>query len=107
MNGADKKIYIEQMNKSFAEQGVEAHFEDLKHFKGNIMQVLKMVDDFIKDLEKKLEDAQNEEEFLENLDKNNQLSDQQLESVSGGNCGLSQKRQWEDLCNKLAYMGHR
>ncbi len=47
--------YIEQMNKSFAEQGVEAHFEDLKHFKGNVMQVLKMVDDFIKDLEKKLE----------------------------------------------------
>lgn len=44
------------MNKSFAEQGVEAHFEDLKHFKGNVMQVLKMVDDFIKDLEKKLED---------------------------------------------------
>ena len=59
------------------------------------------------EIEKKLEDAQNEEEFLENLDKNNQLSDEQLNSVSGGNCGLNQKRQWEDYCGKYAYMSHR
>ena len=43
--------YIEQMNNSFAEQGIEAHFEKLKTFKGNIVQVLKMVDDFIDELE--------------------------------------------------------
>ena len=45
--------YIEQMNNAFAEQGIEAHFEKLKTFKGNIVQVLKMVDDFIADLEEK------------------------------------------------------
>lgn len=45
--------YIEQMNNAFAEQGIEAHFEKLKTFKGNIVQVLKMVDDFITDLEEK------------------------------------------------------
>lgn len=45
--------YIEQMNKAFAEQGIEAHFERLKTFKGNIMQVLKMVDNFIEELENK------------------------------------------------------
>lgn len=59
------------------------------------------------EIEKKLKDAQNEEEFLENLDKNNQLSDQQLESVSGGNCGKSQKNEWESVCGRYAYMGHR
>ena len=41
------------MNNAFAEQGIEAHFEKLKTFKGNIVQVLKMVDDFITDLEEK------------------------------------------------------
>lgn len=41
------------MNNAFAEQGIEAHFEKLKTFKGNIVQVLKMVDDFISDLEEK------------------------------------------------------
>lgn len=45
--------YIEQMNKAFAEQGIEAYFEKLKTFKGNIVQVLKIVDDFITDLEEK------------------------------------------------------
>lgn len=59
------------------------------------------------EIEKKLEDAQNEEEFLENLDKNNQLSDEQLNSVSGGNCLAAQKAYWESLCGKLAYAGHR
>lgn len=29
------------MNKTFAEYGIEAHFEDLKAFKGNVMQILK------------------------------------------------------------------
>lgn len=38
------------MNKTFAEYGIEAHFEDLKAFKGNVMQILKMVDDFIEKL---------------------------------------------------------
>ena len=52
------------------------------------------------EIEKKLKDAQNEEEFLENLDKNNQLSDEQLESVSGGNCLKAQKDHWESLCGK-------
>ena len=47
--------YIEKMNNAFAELGVEAHFENLKKFKGNIMQVLKMVDDFIDDLQKSAE----------------------------------------------------
>lgn len=45
--------YVEQMNNAFAEQGIEAHFEKLKTFKGNIVQVLKMVDDFIAELEEK------------------------------------------------------
>lgn len=43
--------YVEQMNNAFAEQGIEAHFEKLKTFKGNIVQALKMVDDFIDELE--------------------------------------------------------
>lgn len=47
--------YIEKMNNAFAELGIEAHFENLKKFKGNIMQVLKMVDDFIDDLQKSAE----------------------------------------------------
>lgn len=45
--------YIDKMNKAFANQGIEAHFERLKTFKGNIVQVLKMVEDFIEDLENK------------------------------------------------------
>ena len=44
--------YIKNMNKAFAELGIEAHFEKLKTFKGNVMQVLKMVDDFIENLRK-------------------------------------------------------
>lgn len=44
--------YINNMNKTFAEYGIEAHFEKLKTFKGNVMQVLKMVDDFIENLRK-------------------------------------------------------
>ena len=45
--------YIENMNKAFADYGIEAHFEDLKTFKGNVMQVLKMVEDFIQQLQEK------------------------------------------------------
>lgn len=51
--------YIEEMNKAFAEQGIESHFERLKTFKGNIVQVLKMVDDFIDELENKSYQSQN------------------------------------------------
>ena len=42
--------WIEQTNKTFADYGIEAHFEKLKTFKGNVMQILKMVDDFINEL---------------------------------------------------------
>lgn len=45
--------YIQQMNNAFAGQGIEAHFEKLETFKGNIVQVLKIVDDFIAELEEK------------------------------------------------------
>lgn len=45
--------YIEQMNKAFADYGIEADFNKVKKFKGNVMQVLKMVDDFINELQKK------------------------------------------------------
>ena len=45
--------WIENTNKAFAELGIEAHFEKLKTLKGNIMQILKMVDDFIDDLKEK------------------------------------------------------
>ena len=45
--------YIENMNKAFADYGIEAHFEKLKTFKGNVMQVLKMVEDFIQQLQEK------------------------------------------------------
>ena len=45
--------YIENMNKAFADYGIEAHFENLKTFKGNVMQVLKMVEDFIQKLQEK------------------------------------------------------
>ena len=45
--------YIENLNKAFAEYGIEAHFENLKTFQGNVMQVLKIVDDFINELENK------------------------------------------------------
>lgn len=45
--------YIENMNKAFANYGIEAHFENLKTFKGNVMQVLKMVEDFIQKLQEK------------------------------------------------------
>ena len=45
--------YIENMNKAFADYGIEAHFENLKTFKGNVMQVLKMVEDFIQQLQEK------------------------------------------------------
>ena len=45
--------YIENMNKAFADYGIEAHFENLKTFKGNVMQVIKMVEDFIQQLQEK------------------------------------------------------
>ena len=45
--------YIENMNKTFADYGIEAHFENLKSFKGNVIQVLKMVEDFIQKLQEK------------------------------------------------------
>lgn len=44
--------WIKNTNKVFADYGIEAHFEKLKSFKGNVMQVLKMVDDFINELRK-------------------------------------------------------
>ncbi len=45
--------WIKNANKTFAEYGIEAQFEKLKTFKGNVMQVLKMVDDFIEKLKEK------------------------------------------------------
>ena len=45
--------WIKNTNKTFAEYGIEAQFEKLKTFKGNVMQVLKMVDDFIETLKEK------------------------------------------------------
>ncbi|MDD3231823.1 MAG: hypothetical protein PHO06_00510 [Clostridia bacterium] len=45
--------YIEDMNKAFADLGIEAHFEKLKTFKGNVIQILKMVDDFIEEIKEK------------------------------------------------------
>ena len=42
------------MNNAFAEQGIEVHLEKLETFKGNIVQVLKIVDDFIAELEEKV-----------------------------------------------------
>lgn len=45
--------WIKNTNKAFAEYGIEAHFEKLKTFKGNVMQVFKMVDDFIEKLKEK------------------------------------------------------
>lgn len=45
--------YIENMNKAFADYGIVSHFENLKTFKGNVMQVLKMVEDFIQKLQEK------------------------------------------------------
>ena len=43
--------WIEQTNKIFADYGIEAHFENLKNFKGNFFQVVKMVEDFIEELQ--------------------------------------------------------
>ena len=45
--------WIEQTNKIFADYGIEAHFENLKNFKGNFFQVVKMVEDFIEELQEK------------------------------------------------------
>ena len=45
--------WIKNTNKALAEYGIEAYFEKLKTFKGNVMQVLKMVDDFIEKLKEK------------------------------------------------------
>lgn len=45
--------WIKQTNKVFADYGIEAHFENLKTFKGNVMQVLKMVEGFIQKLQEK------------------------------------------------------
>jgi hypothetical protein len=47
------------VNNEFAEQEIENHFEDIRNFKGNIMQVLKMVDNFMQEFEKKLEEQLN------------------------------------------------
>ena len=47
------KDAIEQTNKIFADYGIEAHFENLKNFKGNFFQVVKMVEDFIEELQEK------------------------------------------------------
>ena len=45
--------WIKQTNKIFADYGIEAHFENLKNFKGNFFQVVKMVEDFIEELQEK------------------------------------------------------
>ncbi len=45
--------WIKKTNAQFAALGIEAHLENLKNFKGNVMQVLKLVDDFVSDLQKK------------------------------------------------------
>ncbi len=45
--------WIKKTNAQFAALGIEAHFGNLKNFKGNIMQVLKLVDDFVAELQKK------------------------------------------------------
>ena len=45
--------WIKNTNKMFADYGIEAHFENLKSFKGNVMRVLKMVDDFIEEINSK------------------------------------------------------
>lgn len=45
--------WIKKTNAQFAALGIEAHLENLKKFKGNVMQVLKMVDDFVAELQKK------------------------------------------------------
>ena len=45
--------WIKQTNKIFADYGIEAHFENLKNFKGNFLQVVKMVEDFLNELQEK------------------------------------------------------
>lgn len=42
--------WIKETNKIFADYGIEAHFENLKTFKGNCLQILKMVEDFVEEL---------------------------------------------------------
>ena len=46
--------WIKQTNKIFADYGIETHFENLKNFKGNFFQVVKMVEDFIEELQEKV-----------------------------------------------------
>lgn len=45
--------WIKETNKIFADYGIEAHFEKLKTFKGNFLQVVKMVEDFTTELQEK------------------------------------------------------
>lgn len=45
--------WIKETNKIFADYGIEAHFEKLKTFKGNFLQVVKMVEDFTVELQEK------------------------------------------------------
>ena len=61
-NGAKKPLYISSkvdivqrasLLLCNVEYIIEAHFEKLKTFKGNVMQVFKMVDDFIEKLKEK------------------------------------------------------
>ena len=44
--------YIEKMNNAFADLGVEAHFENLKTFNGTIFDMIKMVNEFITEMDK-------------------------------------------------------
>lgn len=45
--------WIKETNQTFADYGIEAHFENLKTFKGNFLQVVKMVEDFATELQEK------------------------------------------------------
>lgn len=45
--------WIKETNQTFADYGIEAHFENLKTFKGNFLQVVKMVEDFVEELQEK------------------------------------------------------
>ncbi len=45
--------WIKETNQTFANYGIESHFEKLKTFKGNFLKVVKMVEDFIEELQEK------------------------------------------------------
>ncbi len=43
--------WIKKTNQTFADYGIEAHFEEFKNFKGNLLQVSKMIENACKKLE--------------------------------------------------------